>query len=223
MAEKCTMNLDKLENIININLDTKVSPRSSFTFRELFSALVDSSNIEQAAEKLNVTTNSLEHSLSRNVKKLFPTKATRCSWNNFLIGLLGFKKCQKCTQVLELTNYSKSSSTFDGYNYTCKSCRSVYRQSFTENNPEYNKKDYINNKSEYIARAIKYNTRRNTATPLWADLEIIKRVYDCAEGDHVDHIIPLQGELVCGLHVENNLQYLSEKENLQKSNKFDIE
>lgn len=61
-------------------------------------------------------------------------------------------------------------------------------------------------------------------TPKWADLEAIKEYYkNCKEGYHVDHIIPLQGKLVSGLHVENNLQYLTAYDNLSKGNKFDIE
>lgn len=37
---------------------------------------------------------------------------------------------------------------------------------------------------------------------------------------HVDHIIPLQHELVCGLHVENNLQIISAERNMRKNNSF---
>ena len=61
-------------------------------------------------------------------------------------------------------------------------------------------------------------------TPSWADNLIILEFYKNRPlGSHVDHIIPLHNKLVSGLHVENNLQYLSELENLKKHNKFNPE
>lgn len=63
--------------------------------------------------------------------------------------------------------------------------------------------------------------RVKQATPIWADLEAITEFYkNCPKGYHVDHIIPLFGKIVSGLHIANNLQYLPAKENLKKGNKF---
>ena len=66
------------------------------------------------------------------------------------------------------------------------------------------------------------------ATPKWADRAAIKVVYDqCAETTQrtgirheVDHIVPLKGKRVCGLHVHWNLRVITRAENGAKSNRY---
>lgn len=61
-------------------------------------------------------------------------------------------------------------------------------------------------------------------TPAWVNEQAMAAFYrECPPGMTVDHIIPLQGKLVSGLHVENNLQYLTKSENSAKCNTFDPE
>ena len=60
-----------------------------------------------------------------------------------------------------------------------------------------------------------------SARPSWADKKELRKIYqNCPQGYEVDHIIPLQNKIVCGLHVPANLQYLPAMENRQKSNRF---
>lgn len=78
-----------------------------------------------------------------------------------------------------------------------------------------------------------YTTQRKAAkmlrTPQWADHDAIAKIYrECDRvtrltkiAHHVDHIVPLQGRNVSGLHVENNLQILTATENVRKHNLYD--
>lgn len=79
-----------------------------------------------------------------------------------------------------------------------------------------------------------YTANRHAAmlqrTVGWSDLEKIDSIYERARDltdqtgvvHHVDHIIPMQGELVSGLHVETNLQILTQAANCSKGNTYKV-
>jgi hypothetical protein len=89
----------------------------------------------------------------------------------------------------------------------------------------------LNRKALVSYHASKRRTARLNRTPHWADMKAIRAVYAEAQrltretgiAHHVDHIIPLQGELVSGLHVPNNLQLLTASENSKKHNHYEVE
>lgn len=77
----------------------------------------------------------------------------------------------------------------------------------------------IKNKKIMSAHIANYKSAKIMAVPLWADKNKIIDFYkNKPVGMAVDHIVPLRGRTVCGLHVENNLQYLTKEENSRKSN-----
>jgi 5-methylcytosine-specific restriction endonuclease McrA len=79
----------------------------------------------------------------------------------------------------------------------------------------------LNNPHTQRAVTAKYRASQLKATPKFANLKKIREIYkNCPKGYHVDHIVPLQGKEVCGLHVEWNLQYLTPSQNSSKSNKL---
>lgn len=77
------------------------------------------------------------------------------------------------------------------------------------------------------ANLAKRRANKKTATPKWAELDKIKFVYKKAKelsillgvNLQVDHVIPLQGKDVRGLHVWANLQLLEASLNLSKGNR----
>lgn len=76
-----------------------------------------------------------------------------------------------------------------------------------------------------IQNAIR-SRRIRQATPAWADLGAIQQFYRVAktmedmtgEKWHVDHVYPLRGKFVCGLHVPENLRVIQASVNLAKYN-----
>ena len=89
----------------------------------------------------------------------------------------------------------------------------------------------VNNRAKCNANGAKRRASKLKATPRWLTVENfqeIKELYEIAQAFklytgqeyHVDHIVPLQGENVCGLHVPWNLQIILASENIRKSNKL---
>lgn len=85
-------------------------------------------------------------------------------------------------------------------------------------------------KPEPARRSYSAERRRliRKATPPWADRDAIAGLYAEArkltrrhrKPYHVDHVLPLQGLNVCGLHVETNLRVVRSRENLMKRNRI---
>ena len=85
------------------------------------------------------------------------------------------------------------------------------------------------NRDKRNATAAKRKAAKLRATPKWVNWKKVREIYRQAKRlqdftgvpMHVDHIVPLQGENVCGLHWEGNLQIIPASENCAKFNKWD--
>ncbi len=83
----------------------------------------------------------------------------------------------------------------------------------------------------YRYKATERQARIKKATPSWANKDLIREFYKTAVRltnetgimHEVDHSIPIKGKLVCGLHVETNLEILTFDKNRSKSNRYFIE
>lgn len=96
-----------------------------------------------------------------------------------------------------------------------------YASEYRTANPEVKREWARANKRKVVLYASTRRAAKQRRTPVWADLAAIEQFYlGCPEGYEVDHIIPLRGVVVSGLHVRENLQYLPRSENARKRNKF---
>lgn len=94
-----------------------------------------------------------------------------------------------------------------------------YRDANKEKQKELRVRWRKNNPERARAQVSARRKRVKQATPLWADMLRITDVYWDAQrsGLVVDHIIPLKGKTVCGLHVHYNMQLLTSKQNAEKA------
>src|ERR1051326_1356860 len=101
-----------------------------------------------------------------------------------------------------------------------------------ENNPDWLANYFRDNKDRYNAHHARRRALKFNATPEWLtteDYDHIAALYEDAKKTTeqygieyaVDHDIPLQGDIVTGLHVPDNLRVITDSENSSKSNRFD--
>ena len=95
------------------------------------------------------------------------------------------------------------------------------------------KENYKSNKDKYVYHCAKARATKRNASPVWLTAEQKKQIQTeyslakwCSEvmgiQYEVDHIVPLQGNKVCGLHVPWNLRVITQAENRRKTNKLEV-
>ena len=138
----------------------------------------------------------------------------------------GVKTCNTCKEEKPLSQYHLRTRKRKYHSYkipypSCKACRRNNNRKY-ENTPE--------GRAKKLKRSRMYDRRSRQATPKWLTKEHKQQIVDTyelmrdcravtGEDYHVDHIVPLRGENICGLHVPWNLQVLPAYVNISKANK----
>lgn len=149
------------------------------------------------------------------------------------------KICGKCGETKPLTEFHTNGKR---PMYQCRACRKQYdaarwaqaprlrstiamlsRFFDKERHTRYARKS---SKKGGTARSAMHHARKMKAIPMWLTVGKVMEVYAEAakrraagELCHVDHIVPLKSNLVCGLHNEFNLRIIPSSENQRKSNR----
>jgi hypothetical protein len=120
------------------------------------------------------------------------------------------------------------------YAYSKKTSAQRSRKHYQKNKEvllEQSKAYYRKNTAKYFEHVLKRRDGEKQRTPLWANRLELNKIYmqrDVLNKEagfvkyHVDHVIPLNGKLVSGLHVKENLQIILASENMSKKNRFEV-
>lgn len=141
--------------------------------------------------------------------------------------------CKDCYKVIRKQHYELNKSQILQKNKEWLLNNPNKKKQYISTYIKGTRKTYLKNKREELlpvnrAYSAKHRSTKKSATPSWANLELIQNIYKECERisketgikHHVDHIIPLKGKLVSGLHIESNLRIITASENLTKSSKF---
>lgn len=175
---------------------------------------------------------SKEEALSKGLKKYYT--GVPCKHGHFSERNLPRGNCITCKNLLHETyrknNPEKVKSSIEASKRSNPEKYNEKRRERRRNNPEgYRIPNLVwkqKNRGVVNAQTSRRRAKKLHATPSWANPNLIKEVYiKCAEMTestgihyHVNHIIPLQGRYVCGLHVENNLEIITAEENCKLGN-----
>ena len=141
-------------------------------------------------------------------------------------------KCRSCESSYHQENRDRILKRQRAYQLSNSERLAEQGRSYYEQNKKSLKKARkvwtADNKDKVAAMAASRRATVLQRTPKWANTKAIEAFYTKAQNlteetgieHNVDHVIPLRGELVSGLHVENNLQVIKATENFSKSNKF---
>jgi hypothetical protein len=185
--------------------------------------LKDKGSIRKAAKELGLT----KSKFMVLWKKELGTCTATTSCNNKCVD--GRTRCEEHLKyAVKTRDKVKASNSFKEWADSNKEHRKTYIRDYQRNNKDkinahhrkYSKTQkgqLVNREKGAYRRALK-----KQATPPWIDRKELKKIYaECPKGWHVDHIIPLDNDDVCGLHVPANLQHLTAFENDSKGNRFD--
>lgn len=124
-------------------------------------------------------------------------------------------------------NYAKKGDRYRAYSIAYKKANPLSQEQIIKDRQSrlrYQKR----NRPLFVAISARYKASKLKATPEWANDFFIQEAYELSKIRekltgikwHVDHIVPLQGRIVCGLHVENNLQVIPAIVNRIKGNRI---
>lgn len=220
--------LDKLGWDYDLVLNTnRYSGSQPILAGDLILAFLVSDTGTKAAEYLSVPYKKVYTCTERWLTPLFgKLQGGGETWKYTLLSFIEYKRCSSCKKILAYTEFGKDNGSRDGLYHYCKVCRipknaETYKQPYIQ---EAHKRSQELHKEDIYARNAKYRADRNHRVVPWSELELIKEVYGkCPEDCQVDHELPLKGELISGLHVVRNLQYLTIEDNIRKGNRVNLD